>query len=116
LERHFRGLPGAPAEWSLTLEKVPTGLDALRPVMSQWLFGPCFGGERGLADKVSPATRAGTVDLFVRFLADFFEGEHPMAWRLFARPGGDAEYERVVDEFVLEHHHRVFWLHFGFVD
>src|SRR4051812_47673896 len=116
LEKHFRGLPGAPAEWSLTLEKVPTGLDGLRPVVAQWLFGECFGGERGMARNVAEATRTGCVDLFVRFLADFFEGEHPKVWRLFARPAGDSEYERVVDEFVLEHHHRVFWLHFGCAD
>src|SRR5947209_9356807 len=104
LEKHFRALPGSPPQWTLTLEKVPTGLEAIRAVAGRWLFDEFFGGERGLSAKVSLATRDGSVELFVRFLADFFDGEHPKVWRLFARPAGDAAYERVVDEFVLEHH------------
>src|SRR5438067_3509356 len=89
LEKHFRGLPGAPAEWSLTLEKVPTGLDGLRPVAGRWFFDEDFGGERGLAAKVTPGTRAGCVELFVGFLAHFFEGAQPQAWRPVARRAGD---------------------------
>src|SRR5437764_13776787 len=49
LEAHFDRLPGTHPHWQLTTEKMPTGLEGLRPVLESWFSVACFGGVAGLA-------------------------------------------------------------------
>jgi hypothetical protein len=110
LEAHFARLPDSPPHWVLTLEKMPTGLEGLRPVLDGWFFGPTFGGAAGLSAQVTPAARRACVSQFVRFLADFFGVEHPRAWRVYVRRD-DGPAASTADDFVLEREHHVYWLH-----
>jgi hypothetical protein len=94
----------------LTLVKMTTGLDGLRPVLDGWFFGPTFGGADGLATQVAPAARRASVSQCVRFLADFFGVEHPRAWRVYVRRD-DGPAASTADYFVLERDRHVYWLH-----
>src|SRR5436305_2259216 len=89
LEAHFARLPNSPPHWVLTLEKMPTGLEGLRPVLDGWFFGPTFGGTPGLAAHVAPEARRRCVSQFLRFMDTFFAAVPPRAWRAYVgRDGG----------------------------
>jgi hypothetical protein len=115
LEAHFAALPGTHPHWTLTAEKMPTGVDGLRPVLEAWFFGATFGGLEGGAARVTPGTRRACAEQFVQFLTDFFGGEHPRVWRLFVR-GDGGEANPTADDFALEREHRVYWLHFDWTE
>ena len=110
LEAHFERLPGAHPHWQLTTEKLMTGLEGLRPVLEAWFFGATFGGAAGLAAQVTPDSRRACVSQFLRFLGDFFGGEHPGLWRIYLHsPDGLALSS--ADNFALERGRHVYWLH-----
>jgi hypothetical protein len=111
LEAHFDRLPGTHPHWQLTTEKMPTGLEGLRPVLDGWFFGATFGGATGLAGQVSPESRRICVGQFLRFLADFFAGEHPRVWRVYLHAADGPAPAPSSDNFVLERNHHVYWLH-----
>lgn len=115
LEAHFAALPGTHPHWTLMTEKMPRGLDGLKPVLEAWFFGPTFGGGDSGAVGVAAGTRRACVEQFARFLVDFFGAVHPRVWRLFVR--GDAgEDASTADDFALELDHHVYWLHFDWTD
>ena len=115
LEAHFAALPGTHPHWTLTAEKVTSGIDGLRPVLETWFFGATFGGTEGGATAVTAGTRRACVEQFVGFLTEFFGGEHPRVWRLFIH-GDGGEASETADDFALEREQHVYWLHFDWTE
>ena len=115
LEAHFAALPGVHPHWTLTAEKMPSGVDGLRPVLEAWFFGANFGGTDDLTARIAPATRRACAEQFMQFLTDFFAGEHPRVWRLFIR-GDEGDSSSTADDFALERERHVYWLHFDWTE
>ena len=116
LEGHFDRLPGTHPHWQLTTEKMPTGLEGLRPVLESWFFGATFGGTAGLSSQVTTDSRRASVGQFLRFLADFFGAEHLGLWRIYLHsPEGPAP-SVTADNFALERGRHVYWLHLDCTD
>jgi len=115
LEAHFAALPGVHPHWTLTAEKMPSGVDGLRPVLEAWFFAANFGGTADLAARVAPATRRACAEQFVQFLTDFFGGVYPRVWRLYIR-GDEDEGGSTADDFALEREQHVYWLHFDWTE
>jgi hypothetical protein len=114
LEAHFAALPGVHPHWTLTAEKMPSGVDGLRPVLESWFFGANFGGAAELAPRVPPATRRACAEQFVQFLTEFL-AEHPRVWRVYIR-GDEGDSVSTADDFALEREHHVYWLHFDWTE
>jgi hypothetical protein len=111
LEAHLDRLPGSHPHWQLTTEKMPKGVEGLRPVLESWFFGATFGGVSGMAPQIALDCRRTSVGQLLRFLADFFGGEHPRVWRAYLHAPEEPADSSTADNFILERQQHVYWLH-----